>query len=96
MTSLAAVAGLDLPRSFVACLGFGIDAYHGVNHVQVLENIAALDRDAAYLGAFSVPGASREAQLYRGRGRRLKPTASPTNRGCRRIHEHRRLALSRR
>lgn len=43
MTSLAAVAGLpDIPVRLVACLGFGIDAYHGVNHVQVLENIAAL------------------------------------------------------
>jgi len=65
-TSLAAVAGLDeVPVRLVACLGFGIDAYHGVNHVQVLENIADLDRDGAYLGAFSVPGRSPEAQLYR-------------------------------
>lgn len=65
MTSLAAVAGLDVPVKVVACLGFGIDAYHGVVHTQVLENIAALDRDGAYLGALSIPGHSREAQLYR-------------------------------
>ncbi|WP_433384660.1 DUF1152 domain-containing protein [Micromonospora sp. KLBMP9576] len=65
MTSLAAVAGLDVPVKLVACLGFGIDAYHGVNHTQVLENIAALDRDGAYLGALSVPRTSREARLYR-------------------------------
>ncbi|MEV5766369.1 DUF1152 domain-containing protein [Micromonospora sp. NPDC052213] len=65
MTSLAAVAGLDVPVKLVVCLGFGIDAYHGVNHTQVLENIAALDRDGAYLGALSIPGASREAELYR-------------------------------
>jgi hypothetical protein len=66
MTSLAAVAGLDgVPVRLVACLGFGIDAYHGVNHVQVLENIADLDRDGAYLGAFSIPSSSREAGLYR-------------------------------
>ncbi|GAA2633092.1 hypothetical protein GCM10010399_76880 [Dactylosporangium fulvum] len=51
MTSLAAVASLDtVPTRLVTCLGFGIDAYHGVNHTQVLENIAALDRDGAYLG----------------------------------------------
>ncbi len=49
----------------VTSLGFGIDAYHGVNHVQVLENIAALDREGGYLGALSIPGTSREAQLYR-------------------------------
>ncbi|MEV6521307.1 DUF1152 domain-containing protein [Longispora sp. NPDC051575] len=65
MTSLAAVAALDVPTKLVTCLGFGIDAYHGVNHTQVLENIAALDRDGAYLGALSLPSASREATLYR-------------------------------
>jgi hypothetical protein len=65
MTSLAAAAGLDVPVKLVTCLGFGIDAYHGVNHAQVLENIAALDRAGGYLGALSIPGASREAVLYR-------------------------------
>ncbi|MBE1490814.1 DUF1152 domain-containing protein [Plantactinospora soyae] len=65
ITSLAAVAGLDIPVKLVTCLGFGIDAYDGVNHVQVLENIAALDRSGGYLGALSIPGASREAVLYR-------------------------------
>jgi hypothetical protein len=66
MTSLAAVAGLDeVPVRLVACIGFGIDAYHGVNHTQVLENIAELDAADAYLGSFSVPSRSREAALYR-------------------------------
>jgi hypothetical protein len=65
MTSLAAVAGIDLPVKLVTCIGFGIDAYHGVSHTQVLENIAALDREGAYLGALSVPRHSREARLYR-------------------------------
>jgi hypothetical protein len=65
MTSLAAVAGLgEIDRRLVACLGFGIDSYHGVNHVQVLENIADLDRDGAYLGAFSIPGDSAAARQY--------------------------------
>ncbi|MEV0898886.1 DUF1152 domain-containing protein [Actinoplanes sp. NPDC049802] len=65
ITSLGAVAGIDVPVKLVTCLGFGIDAYHGVNHVQVLENLAALDREGGYLGALSIPGASREAVLYR-------------------------------
>jgi hypothetical protein len=65
ITSLTAVTALDVPVKLVTCLGFGIDAYHGVNHVQVLENLAALDRDGGYLGALSIPGASREAVLYR-------------------------------
>ncbi|MER7753478.1 DUF1152 domain-containing protein [Kitasatospora sp. NPDC097643] len=65
MASLAAVAGLsDIPERLVACLGFGVDAYHGVNHSLVLENLAALDRAGGYLGAFSVPRGSREGMLY--------------------------------
>jgi hypothetical protein len=65
LTSVGAVAGLDVPVKLVTCLGFGIDAYHGVNHVQVLENLAALDREGGYLGALSIPGSSPEAVLYR-------------------------------
>ncbi|GGN13475.1 hypothetical protein FHR83_003737 [Actinoplanes campanulatus] len=65
ITSLGAVTAIDVPVKLVTCLGFGIDAYHGVNHVQVLENLAALDREGGYLGALSIPGASREAVLYR-------------------------------
>ncbi|MFF4544902.1 DUF1152 domain-containing protein [Streptomyces sp. NPDC001435] len=65
MASLAAVDGLDeVPHRLVACLGFGVDAYHGVNHSLVLENLAALDREGAYLGAFSLPRESREGALY--------------------------------
>jgi len=65
MTSLAAVAGQgNIPVKLVVSIGFGIDAYHGVNHVQVLENLADLETDGAYLGAFSLPRASQEGQLY--------------------------------
>lgn len=65
MASLAAVHGLDgLQEKVVVCVGFGVDAYHGVNHVHVLENLAALDREGAYLGAVSIPRDSREAALY--------------------------------
>jgi hypothetical protein len=67
MTSLAAVHGLsgaEAPQRMVACLGFGIDSFHGVNHVLVLENLAALRRDGAYLGAFDIPAGSREEAAY--------------------------------
>lgn len=65
MASLAAVAGLaEIPERLVACLGFGVDSYHGVNHSLVLENLAALDREGGYLGAFSLPHESREGALY--------------------------------
>jgi hypothetical protein len=66
MSSLAAVSALSgVPERLVACLGFGIDAYHGVCHAHVLENIAGLEREGAYLGAFSIPGSSAEALAYR-------------------------------
>ncbi|MEU9052119.1 DUF1152 domain-containing protein [Streptomyces sp. NPDC048384] len=65
MASLAAVAGLDeVPVRLVACLGFGVDSYHGVNHSLVLENLAALDREGGYLGTFSLPRHSEEGRAY--------------------------------
>ncbi|MGW1915807.1 DUF1152 domain-containing protein [Streptomyces sp. NPDC002076] len=65
MASLAAVAGLDdVQHRLVACLGFGVDAYHGVNHSLVLENLAALAREGGYLGAFSLTRDSPEGGAY--------------------------------
>ncbi|ORT55048.1 DUF1152 domain-containing protein [Streptomyces sp. CB03238] len=64
LTSVAALAGLDVPERLIASIGFGVDAYHGVSHGLVLENIAALEKDGAYLGAFSVPRTTREGALF--------------------------------
>jgi hypothetical protein len=58
------VAGIDGIERLVVCLDFGIDAYHGVCHAHVLENLAALEREGAYLGALSIPSASAEATAY--------------------------------
>jgi hypothetical protein len=64
MATLAAVAGITGPVKLAASVGFGIDAYHGVNHALVLENIAAMTIDGSYLGAFSIPRHSRPGELY--------------------------------
>ncbi|MFE3188207.1 DUF1152 domain-containing protein [Nocardia sp. NPDC059240] len=64
MTSLAAVAGLDGVARLVVSVGFGIDAYHGVCHAHVLENLAALQRQHAFLGALSIPSDSPEGIAY--------------------------------
>ncbi|MEV4052419.1 DUF1152 domain-containing protein [Amycolatopsis sp. NPDC049688] len=64
MASLAAVAALEGVDRIVVSLGFGIDAFHGVCHAHVLENLAALDRAGGYLGALSIPSASPEAAAY--------------------------------
>jgi hypothetical protein len=64
MASLAAVSRLDGVEAFVASIGFGVDAYHGVCHAHVLENIAAIERAGGYLGAFSVTSAMPEGRAY--------------------------------
>lgn len=63
LASVAALAWIEGPGRLVVSIGFGVDAYHGVSHGLVLENIAALERAGAYLGAFSVPRTTREGAL---------------------------------
>lgn len=65
MTSLAAVAGLDVPTKLLASLGFGIDAFHGVCHAQVLEAIADLTRDGGFFGSMSLLPSMPEVVRYR-------------------------------
>lgn len=62
--SLAAVAALDVPIRVAASIGFGIDSHHGVCHAHFLENVAALAREGAFLGAFSVPPDSHEGRAF--------------------------------
>jgi hypothetical protein len=55
MVSLASVTALDdVPTRLVTCVGFGIDAFHGVCHAHFLENVAALDAEGAFFGATSL------------------------------------------
>jgi hypothetical protein len=64
MTSLAAVAAMSVPTRIVACVGFGIDAYHGVCHANWLENVAALTSEGAFLGATALLERMPEVRLY--------------------------------
>ena len=65
MTSLAAVRSLEVPTKLITCLGFGIDAFHGVCHAHFLENVAALDQVGGYLGTHSLHLSMPEARLFR-------------------------------
>lgn len=65
MASLAAVSQIDVPRKLLLCLGFGVDAYHGICHAQFLEAVAALAESGGYLGAFSLLSSMPEADRYR-------------------------------
>jgi len=64
MASLAAVAAMDVPTRIVACVGFGIDAYHGVCHAHWLENVAALTAEGAFLGATALLQGMPEVRRY--------------------------------
>jgi hypothetical protein len=64
MTSLAAVAALNVPTRTVACVGFGVDTYHGVCHANWLENAAALAAEGAFLGATALLESMPEVQMY--------------------------------
>lgn len=64
--SLLAVNQLvDVRIKLITCLGFGIDAHHGVCHAHFLENVAALAREDAFLGAWSLLENTEEFQFYR-------------------------------
>lgn len=62
--SLAAVSSLEIPTLIVACLGFGVDAYHGVCHANWLENVAELTAQSAFLGATALIKGMPEVALY--------------------------------
>lgn len=64
VVSLVAAAQTDVATRLVVSVGFGIDAFHGVCHTDVLETLAALNREGAYLGALSIPRDSPEALAY--------------------------------
>lgn len=61
----AANAVEGVQRKYLACIGFGIDAFHGVCHAHFLENVAALIEEDAYLGAWSLTREAKEFTLYR-------------------------------
>jgi hypothetical protein len=64
MMSLAAVAGLDVQTRIVSCVGFGIDAYHGICHANWLENLAALTESGGFLGATALLPTMPEVKVY--------------------------------
>jgi hypothetical protein len=64
IASIAAVDELDVPGKYLVCLGFGVDAFHGVCHAHVLEAVAGLSRDGAFLGALSLTREMPEVRRY--------------------------------
>ena len=65
VASLAAVDELTIPDKFLVCVGFGVDAFHGVCHAHVLEAVAATIRVDGFLGAQSLLARMPEVRRYR-------------------------------
>ena len=65
MASICAADQMAVPRKLLVCLGFGIDAFHGVCHAHVLEAVADLIRGGGYLGAFSLTHDMPEVRSFR-------------------------------
>ncbi len=66
MASIAAVHELQIERKMLACLGLGVDHYHGVSNYLTFEAIANLTQSKGFLGMFSLLEDMLEVQLYRG------------------------------
>ena len=65
IASILAVNELAVEHKMLACLGFGVDHFHGVCHAQFLEAVAELTSRHGYLGMFSLLREMPEVQLYR-------------------------------
>ena len=64
LTSLAAVASVEVLTRIVTCVGFGVDSFHGVCHANWLENVAALTAEGGFLGATALVERMPEVRLY--------------------------------
>jgi hypothetical protein len=64
IASIAAVEALAVAQKYLVCLGFGVDAFHGVCHAHALEAVAELTRQGAFLGAFSLVRGMPEVEPY--------------------------------
>jgi hypothetical protein len=65
IASIAAADAVEVPIKLLACLGFGIDHYHGVCHAHFLEAVAELIRAGAHLGTFSLTSDMPEVERFR-------------------------------
>jgi hypothetical protein len=65
IASIVAVNELSIERKMLACLGFGVDHFHGVCHAHFLEAVAEITRNKGYLGMFSLVDRMPEVQMYR-------------------------------
>jgi hypothetical protein len=63
--SMAALTRLETPHpKYLVCLGYGVDAFHGVCHNDVLQNTATLSRKQGFLGTLTMLPHHSDFQLF--------------------------------
>ncbi|KAH3722891.1 cell surface glycoprotein [Pelomyxa schiedti] len=65
LACIVAASRLTRARSFLSCVGFGLDTFHGVEHYYVLKAIAEVTRARGYLGLHALLPQSTEFQKSR-------------------------------
>ena len=64
IASIAAVMNSGVGASYLAAIGFGVDAYHGVCHAQFLEAVSDLTEKGKFLGVSTVLPDSHGAKEF--------------------------------
>lgn len=62
---LAALQDIQAEKKILCCAGFGTETEENLNHYRILENIAALAGEGAFLGSFSLTKDMPEFKLYK-------------------------------
>jgi hypothetical protein len=62
--AVSAVAGLEGVRKVLASIGMGTGAHEDLNNMDVLERIAELTREGAFLGTAALLGANTSGKVY--------------------------------
>ena len=65
IASIAAVAQVQVKQKFLACLGVGVDSFHGVCHAHFFEAVSDLVKQGGFLGALSLTKEMPEVSKYR-------------------------------
>jgi hypothetical protein len=64
IASLDSITDIKEDNKLLVCLGFGIDAFHGVSHGRFLENVANLILTGGFLGVFTCMKEMPEVQKF--------------------------------
>ena len=69
IASIAAVSQVQVQQKLLACLGVGVDSFHGVCHSYFFEAVSDMAKQGDYLGALSLTKEMPEVSKYRSASR---------------------------